>query len=126
MPEPGAAGAPKPLPTPDLEKMLASLDDSDQCPPVREAGPGFPDLTLEPHLDLARTWCDCLACKNIRAKFPLSTLLGLEVTQRWLLYHTAWWEGVTDEFVALAATKKVGIPTELANHEPLGVPAPFL
>ena len=35
--------------------MLASLDKWDQCPPVCEAGPGLPDLTLEPHFAAAIT-----------------------------------------------------------------------
>ena len=126
MPEPGAPGAQGPLSTPDLTEMLASLGDPDQCPPVREAGQGLPDLALVRHLAAARMWCGCDACKKIRAKFPLSTVLGLPITEWWLFYHTAWWEGVTDELVAFAATKKVGIPPELANHEPMGVPAPLL
>lgn len=126
MAEPVAPGALKPLSTPDFADILASLDERNQCPPVREDGRGLPDLTLEPHLAAARTWCGCLACQKIRAKFPLSTLLGLKVTERWRLYHTAWWEGVTPEFVALAATNKAGIPPELVEQKPMGVPAPFL
>ena len=126
MAEPIAPGAPKPLPTPDFAEMLASLGDPDQCPPVIADGPGLPDLALVRHLAAARMWCGCRACKKIRDKFSPSTVLGLPITVSWLLYHTAWWEGVTDELVAFAATKKVGIPPELANHEPMGVPAPLL
>tara|TARA_B100000963_G_scaffold269591_1_gene237718 strand:+ start:426 stop:806 length:381 start_codon:yes stop_codon:yes gene_type:complete len=126
MAEPIAPGAPKPLPTPVFAEILASLNKWDQCPPVIADGPGLPDLTLEPHLDAARTWCDCPACRKIRANFPLPKLLGLKITSRWLVCHTVSWEGVTPETEALAAESKIRIPTELAEQKPMGVPAPFL
>ena len=126
MAEPIAPPAPKPLSTSEFEVLLASLDEWNQYSPVRKDWPGLPDLTLEPHFAAARTWCDCLACKKIRASFPLPKLLDLEITSRWLVCHTVWWEGVTPETEALAAESKIRIPTELANHKPVGVPAPFL
>ena len=92
----------------------------------RRGDTSVPELTLEPHLDAARTWCHCDACEKIRANFPLPKLLGLKITPRWLVCHTVWWEGVTPETEALAAESKIRIPTELADHTPMGVPAPLL
>lgn len=106
-------------------ELLTALD---QGPDVSVAGSGLPDLTLEPHIEAARTWCLCDACEKVRNSFsfPPHELLKLKVTERWRLYHTAWWEGITPEIEALAARSKVTIPPELADHTPMGVPAPFL
>jgi hypothetical protein len=104
-------------------ELLAALD---QGPDVSVAGPGLPDPPLEPHLDAARTWCLCDACAQVRANLSLPDLLERQVKPLWLLYHTAWWEGITPEIRASAAANKVAIPPALANHTPMGVPAPFL
>ena len=112
---------------PDISEMLTALD---QCPddvvagPV--AGPRLPELKMEPHFYAARTWCLCDACVKVRANIAMPDLLHAKVTDRWRLYHTAWWEGITPEIRALAAASEVAIPPALENHTPMDLPAPFL
>ena len=64
----------------------------------------------------ARTWCACDACVKVRANIAMPDLLDVDVTDRWRLYHTAWWEGITPEIRAPRQPARSAFPCARVPH----------
>lgn len=109
-------------------EILNALDSP--IPPVQEVADGtvrLPEL-VRPNRPKASAseWCICPACYGIRKRVSPDKLSTTRTTLMWKKFHKAWWEGVTPEFEALAATQGWKIPGWLREHVPMDVPAPDL